>query len=105
MPNCYQLYRKGETRGGITPTYPATLQSVDEAICQHFGVPVHPKYWFRDWHNIIGFKIAMGSALGSSELRQWITENADDLLDVLAFLETNYTSDAWAEIGRSGRKL
>lgn len=108
MPACFQLYKKGSTE-------PEALQRVDEAICLHFNVPVHPKYWVGGWYNVIGFLIATGKGeLGSQELRVAVTDWYDsypddirnevrkDALEVLAYLEANYTSNNWTEIGRRG---
>ena len=84
------------------------LNSIDEAIAEHMGVPVHPTAWCYDWYNVIGFAIAMGKPLGSAELRQRVADfwGDDDrtytaqLLKVLDYLEANYVSDAFVEIGR-----
>lgn len=103
MPNCFQLYPKGSTE-------PAILQAVDEAMCQHFGVSVDPRYWFYGWYHCIGFLIAMkGYPLGSDALRAEVCKWYEDpgeaehlalMLRILDWLAEHYTSDAWVEVGR-----
>ncbi len=56
MPNYYQLTPKGKSE-------PAVLSRVDEEICKFLGEEVHPKAWCYDWHNLIGFDLAMGGTL------------------------------------------
>ena len=85
MPNCYQLTRKSESE-------PSTLVSVDEALCQHFGVEIHPKKWYLNWHNYVGLGLACGDDW--TQLRKtW--EGDKPMLDVIDFLEKNYESSAW----------
>lgn len=121
MPNCFQLFRKGEKEA-------ATLSSVDKAICDHFKEDCDPKYYYKGWFDAIGFSIAMGASLGSKKLKeQWPTkEEISDLGmeearaewerrvskwpedeahmqrmgEIRLFLEREYTDSAWAEIGR-----
>ena len=95
MPNCFQLTRVGETE-------PTVLTALDEEICRHLGVEVHPRFWVEGWYDTIGFQIAMGSRLGSEELRERVRDYPvrGRLPEILEYLERNFTSDAWAEIGR-----
>lgn len=95
MPACFQLTRKGETG-------PTALQAVDEELCRHLGVEVHPKWWVDGWYDSIGFAIATGTALGSQELRDRVAGYPDQgrLPEILAYLEEHFTSDSWTEIGR-----
>lgn len=107
MPNCFQLFRKGSTE-------PEILQKVDEAICKHVGVPVDETYWCASWYNVVGFLIACKNdcSLGSEKLREEVDrwydnypeEERDDrrkaMRVILAFLEENYSSNAWVEIGK-----
>jgi hypothetical protein len=99
MPNCFQLFKKGSTS-------PEVLNEVDKAVAEFMEVPVDSVKWCYDWYNVIGFSIAMGRRLGSEELRahvrDWteVPEYAEKLMKILTFLEENYTSDAWVEIGR-----
>lgn len=90
MPNCFQLTRKGEKE-------PSPLLTIDKEMCDHFGEECDPKLWFRNWYNTIGFLLATGSDWAK------IRETYDDsphMLEVIEYLEANYTFDAWAEIGR-----
>lgn len=85
-----------------------TFHQLDEEICELINVDVQPRTWGGNeynWYNIIGFKIAMGNALGSKELRDYVTDHSPEGwgLDwatkgkkVLDYLEKNYTSKAWA---------
>lgn len=113
MPNCFQLYRKGES----TPT---ALQMVDEHICKHFDSPVDAEHWICGWYHVIGFLIATrdGCPLGSRALRlAVVTWYVDDdyrmnqnltrtrkelrnMIQILKFLEAHYTSNAWVESRR-----
>lgn len=111
MPNCFQLFAKGDNR-------PLSLNDVDAAICAMLGVPVDPKFYVCSWYHVIGFLLAMhhDSPLGSSKLRQRVTEwYADEwyrqnpteaatalarMLTILDFMEERYTSNAFVEIGR-----
>lgn len=100
MPNCFHLVRKGTTEAAL-------LIKIDEEICELLGVPVHPKFWCLEWFDIIGFGIATGKSLGSQELRNFVAsfimtdEGPERLLKILTYLEENYTSNAWVEIGKS----
>jgi hypothetical protein len=84
MPNCFQLTRKGETE-------PIKLIEIDEELCKHFNTPVDPKYWFRAWYHIIGLGLAMGSTWDK------LREDYPELLEVIDYLDENYTSNAWCE--------
>jgi hypothetical protein len=102
MPNCFQLFRKGESS-------PLVLNRVDEEICTFLQVPVDDRKYCYDWFNVIGFLIAMGKPLGSEELRiavrDWtdVVEYQEKLLEILDFMESRYTSDAFVQIGRRDR--
>lgn len=94
MPACFNLTRKGEKE-------PAVLQAVDEELCAHLGVEVHPKWWVEGWYDFIGFLVATGSPLGGEELRKKVEElNDPAMTKILAYLEEHFTSDNWTEIGR-----
>jgi hypothetical protein len=117
MPNCFRLYPKSPEAMALhgNPNA-AILQKVDEHICTHFGVEVHPKYWCGDWYHVIGFLIALkGFHLGSRDLRMSVARWYDaalykdkierwsylkDQMLILRFLEKHYQSDSWVEIGR-----
>lgn len=55
MPNCFQLIRKSQPEAG-----PVVLTEVDEELCRHFGVSIHPYCWYENWYDIIGFRLALG---------------------------------------------
>lgn len=103
MPNCFQLYPKGTNE-------PENLNEVDRKLCEHFNSPVDPKFWFYGWFHVIGFLIACknGCTLGSDKLRAEVVAWYDDreevdraiMLAILGYLEENYTSNAWVEIGK-----
>lgn len=118
MPNCFRLYATSPEAINFHMRHvePVILQKVDEHICQHFNVDVHPKYWCGDWYHVTGFLIALrGFPLGSRDLRlavvKWYVgdtlrpkaeqrEYLRDQLLILKFLEKHYRSDNWVEIGR-----
>jgi len=100
MPNCFQLTNKAT--GIVTP-----LNQVDRELCQFLNQPVHERYYVANWFNTIGQMIAVkGLHLGDEKLRATLIEwyegasNLDDMMKCLDYLETNYISDSWVEIGR-----
>ena len=87
MPNCFTLTLKGQDKAAL-------LTDVDEAICKHLGVEVHPTKYVYSWFDSIGFALAHGKDW------EWIKERYKDYPEDLAiadFLEANYTVNAWAE--------
>ena len=86
MPNCFQLFKKGQTNV-------VTLSSVDEELCRMLGKEIDPEYYVAQWVDTIGFMIAMGNELGSEALRNKFT--GEILLKCLTYLEENYTSTAF----------
>jgi len=66
----------------------SSLNSVDEALCNHFGEPVSSDYWYQDWYNTLGLALAVG--------RSW--ENMKKVypkkIDAIEFLQENYTVTA-----------
>lgn len=93
MPNCFSLYPKGSTE-------PKAFNAIDDDICSALGVTPDPIKYHLGWYDYIGFAIACGQELGSDKLRANVTEYAPLLLPILDYLETNYSSNAWAEISR-----
>lgn len=107
MPNCFALTRKGETE-------PVVLQKLNEELCAMLGEPVHERFWTHSWYDIIGFKLAMGRSWDDIDhvLAEYVMhdimdgrsdENVQysaDLLTISHYIQTNFTSDAWVEIGR-----
>jgi len=92
MPNCFSLTRKSNPEAG-----PVKLTLIDEELCSHLGVEVHPEYWVHGWYNSIGLMLAMGKSW--DECRE-IFKDSDVLLPIIDYLEANFITDAWAEIGR-----
>jgi hypothetical protein len=102
VPNCFQLARKSE------PEKPIALSVIDEEMCQHFKVETDPIKYYLGWFDIIGFKLACGKsfiqivaslAKSMSEMPQY----KDDylrLIEIALWLDENFTSNAWAEIGK-----
>jgi len=93
MPNCFRLTKKGETAA-------SPLNQIDDEMCAHFGVVPDVKMYYHGWYDFIGFLIAVGKPLGSAELRKSCEDLSPEMVAILDYLEANYTSDAWAEIGR-----
>lgn len=104
MPNCFQLFRKGQST-------PEVLQEVDAALCAHLGLPVDPVNWCRNWYHVIGFLIACkGTPLGSDalrdEIRRWHSapgykpERCSEMLNIHEWMAEHYTSDAFVIIGK-----
>lgn len=87
MPNCFQLIQDGEA---------VRLQEVDDKMREHFGAPPDAERWYEQWYDTVGFALALGKDW--TEIRAMF---ADCELDpVIDWLETNYTVDAWVEVGR-----
>jgi len=88
MPNCFTLTRIGST-------VPSALSQVDEALCRHLGVAVHPTKYVAHWYSIIGFALACGAELNQEMVNQY--RDDPELHRIAEYLLENYTSDAWAE--------
>lgn len=106
MPNCFSLTRKSDLKAG-----PVKLTTIDEEMCKHFNVPCDPKLWYHYWYDIIGFGIATGKSLDDQRkiIEEQIIRNTEDseydswdkrTLEIINWLDENFTSDTWAEIGR-----
>ena len=96
MPNCFSLTKKGQAT-------PSLLSDIDEELCALLGKPVHPKRYVIGWVGSIGFALACGKDWAwIREIFQSYSDAGENLTEeheVLDYLETNYTPDAWAEIG------
>ncbi len=90
MPNCFTLTPKGSKE-------PESLAKIDEAICNHLGIPIHPTKYVEDWYDYLGFGLAMGKTF--PELAERFRDDPP-LLKIAQFLDEHYTADVWAEIGR-----
>src|SRR5689334_4899735 len=85
MPNCFSLTKIGETE-------PMKLTQIDELICGHLGVKVHPTQWVYGWYDIIGFGLAMGKTFDDFiDNPDW----SDRIQEIAKFLKDNFKSDAW----------
>lgn len=98
MAYYFQLTRLGSRS-------PSTFQSIDNAICQHTGLPWDDHRYCCGWYDIIGFSLASGKSF--AEITDYLREKADNpewpewqegyrnLLRINHFLMENYTTDAW----------
>jgi hypothetical protein len=92
MPNCFTLTRKSHKAFGPVP-----LALIDEELCAHLGVEVDNKFWLHGWYNCIGMMLAIGKSF--DECRE-IFKESSELQPIIDYLDTNFITDAWAEIGR-----
>lgn len=103
MPICFQLTPKGYTA-------PATIQSIDDAICQALDLPWDADEFVCNWYDVIGFRLAMGKTF--SQITDAINDSIASCLEaghpasayryrirlrINHFLLENYTPDAWNE--------
>lgn len=109
MPNCFQLTRKTEPEKG-----PVSLNAIDAELCGVLGREVHPTAYCMGWFDYIGFKLAMGRSFEEikAKIISSIAENQgagkeagdveyyQDMLTLANYLDANFTSDSWAEIGK-----
>lgn len=106
MPNCFQLTKRGETG-------PSKLIDIDNAMCLHFGVPVHPKLYHAWWFDHIGFLLSCGYSFDyikhNMKDKIWkykiikddeAVKDYEHLLDITIWLDENYTPDSWVQIGK-----
>jgi hypothetical protein len=85
MPNCFQLYKKGEEE-------PSILQDVDNDLWLKFegSIPEPNDKWYQNWYNTVGLLLAMGESFDQ------IKENASiEMYVVVSYLERIYTHSAW----------
>ena len=87
MAACFSLTKRGETT-------PASLVSVDEAICAHVGRQPDPQKYVWDWFDYVGFPLAVGRSW--ADIREQC-EDFPELLQIIDFLEANYLPNAWAQ--------
>ena len=102
MPNCVQFFRKSDSsRTAIV------LNRLDEELCAHMNVPVHPTQWCFGW-SVIQLEAAMGKTLEQicdsyraeverCEAEGWDATWERNMLKVSQYLAENFTTDAWAE--------
>ncbi len=73
MPQCFQLFPLNSDSPKESGA--VSLSRIDEEICQLLGSQVHDRFYGGtgensfNWFDTIGFQIACGKPLGSSELR------------------------------------
>lgn len=103
MPACFSLTRRSAIDKG-----PVNLQQIDAEICEHFQVPCDAEHWCNNWYNYIGFMLAIGKSwkwlyddmLGECLSQPYASpgfKHWSFMLDILCFLEKEFTSDAWRE--------
>lgn len=65
-----------------------------------FGAEPDNLHWFCGWYDLIGFALACGKDW--TWMREnWTTLGSWPQLElIIAWLEANFESDAWAEIGK-----
>ena len=103
MPNCFCLTRKSDLSAG-----PVALNKIDEEMCARFNEPVHEVNYHAMWYDIIGFQLACGKSFcdvisGFIKAICEKSKHADyylHLIDVALWLEENFTSDSWVEVGK-----
>jgi hypothetical protein len=87
MPNCFQLYRKGEAE-------PSILQDIDNELWLKFGgaIPEPNDHWFMGWHDSIGLMLACGNSF--EKIKATLSK---EIRPIVEYLENNYTPAAWYE--------
>lgn len=119
MPNCFTLTRKSNPIAG-----PVSFNLIDEEMCKHFGVKADAETYHAYWYEIFGFAISLGQtferkrefargkvAYYQDEMSKAVdTKTRTDytidmfqqlhLIAIADWLEANFTTDAWAEIGK-----
>ena len=98
MPNYFTLTRKGESK-------PASLQAIDDEMRIEFGEEPDEDHWLWGWYDTIGYGLALGRDW--TQLREQFAEDPAESertnlsrrrkLAVIAWLETYYVFNAWAE--------
>lgn len=89
MPSCFQLINKetGEAE---------KFSKIDDKICAYFGVKPDPKKYVYLWYDIIGFNLATGKSFEEQREMEWL-KNDPELMQIIDFLDENYTSNNWYE--------
>lgn len=98
MPNCFSLSRKTD------PNTAVAFSVIDAELCAYLNVECHPVKYHCDWYETIGYAIAVGVTF---EKMRDAVKNSDSTaedkaysLKMIDWFDTNFVSDAWAEIGR-----
>lgn len=107
MAVCFQLFRKSTGEG------PLPLTLVDEEICKEFKAIPHPVRYFKGWFDCVGFGLACGKTyqqirsqqedylrldLAAGRTDWWMLDVAN--LSIIRFMEANYMSNSWSQIGK-----
>ena len=90
MPNCFQLINRETGKADA-------FQDIDEAICWDLGWPVDEERYAHGWYDSIGLGLARGRTF--EELRDYFVD-AEELLQIIDWLDARYTPDAWYESRR-----
>jgi hypothetical protein len=101
MPNYFTLTRRSDLESG-----PVVLQRIDDEMRVHFGEPPDKDNWYLDWYNWIGLSLSMGRSFAHIRdaycafLRQQGLSEDCRHVEVIDWLDANFTSNAWATVGR-----
>jgi hypothetical protein len=87
MPNCFQLYKKGEEE-------PTVLQNIDDELWLKFtgSVPEPNKQWYSNWYGSVGLMLSCGQSF--QEIKETLSVSMGPVID---YLNENYTQHAWYE--------
>lgn len=97
MPSCFTLTKKGQKER-------SKFVDVDREMCKFFEVEVDEKEYLCGWYNFVGQLTAVGRTW--DEIRGLLKENleggktcewSESMLQIVDWLEENYTTDAWYE--------
>ena len=92
MPNYFALCKKGTTER-------VPFSQIDDEICAALGFIVDADKYAYHWYDIIGLRLAMGQNFDQI-IEAVSDEQFPELGNIARWLKENYTSDAWAMIGR-----
>jgi hypothetical protein len=101
MPNYFTLSRRSDLESG-----PVVLQHIDDEMRVHFGVPPDKDNWYMDWYTFIGLPLACGKtftqirAIYNDFYQAPAFSDERRCVEIIDWLDANFTSDAWARIGR-----
>lgn len=95
MPAYFVLTRKDNPTGE-----PVKFATIDEEMCEHFGVTPDPVKYYRGWYDVIGEALAMGASF--EKIREcFVTNDEQNGIAIVDFLDANFVSDAWYSRGKS----
>jgi hypothetical protein len=105
VSHCIAFTRKGEipTRYDEDGNW-VKLAVVDEELCTHLGVEVHPTRFHANWYDTIGDLLAYGH--GYPEIRALYEEHGGEstglAITIIDFLESTYDVYTWRVSGFAG---